>query len=231
MQQNGLLSPKLLSTLALAATFYLSIAFVLSSLFASTAFAEDALAELVNEQSQVGAAAHISIIDGDALTNASGLVRINLTAGDGNVQQNSAAAAHSKGFSSATVNARQYTDMVTTDSAQTLSAGINDQAFSDAQGIIQVNQSAGAGNAQFNGAAIAIAGVGAFAFVELNDKQLMDQASPTGSAAANNDQPNQHINVSLAPGAFKNASGVIQINQAAGNNNSSANGFTMSVSP
>lgn len=234
MQQHRLLGrhlvPGRLPTRTFATTSYLLTTFVVSTLCSNSALAEDTLAELANQQGQVSAAAHISTISDEVLTGASGLVRVNLTAGDGNVQQNSAAAAHSKGLSSAVVSAQQHTDMVTTDSAQLLSAGINDLAFSDAQGIIQVNQSAGVGNAQLNGAAIAVAGLGAFAFVELNDKQLMDQASPTGSAL-NSDQPNQQTNVTLAPGAFQNASGVIQINQAAGNNNNAANSFTMSVSP
>lgn len=231
MPKNGCLLPKPISTTVLAAVAYSFFLLITNLLFINQAFSEDALVDLVNAQNQAGVVTHISIIDGDALTNSSGLVRVNLSAGDGNVQQNSAAAAHSQTFSSAAVSARQYTDMVSTDSSQLLSIGINDQAFSDAQGIIQINQSAGAGNAQFNGAAIAVAGVSAFAFVELNDEQLMTQASPTGSATTTGDQPDQHINVNLAPGAFKNASGVIQLNQAAGNNNRSANSFTMSASP
>ncbi len=199
--------------------------------YVNAADQQDASAALSDSTGSGEAVAHISIIDGNALGNASGLVRVNLTAGDGNVQQNSTAAAHSTGISVAAVDAHQYTDMVTTDGLQLLSAEINDQAFGNAQGIIQVNQSAGAGNAQFNGAALAIGELGAFAFVELNDEQLMDTSNTAANGSANNDQPGQVTSVGLAPGAFKNATGIIQINQAAGNNNISANSFTMTVSP
>ncbi|MBQ0799306.1 MAG: hypothetical protein KBT63_08455 [Porticoccaceae bacterium] len=213
----------------------LILAAATTALFSGFAAAEDPLVELNNEHIEALAAAsistHTSTIDGGALNGASGLIAINLTAGDGNVQQNSTAAAHSQGISSAAVEARQYTNMVTSDTGQSLSVGINDNTFNDARGIIQINQSAGAGNAQFNGAAIAVGATGAFAYVELNDEQLMNQPVAMSSTAADPAQPNQQINVNLSPGAFKNASGLVQLNQAAGNNNSTANSFTMSVSP
>jgi len=203
------------------------------SIIAAPSFADEqnANASLADRSGHGEAVAHISTIDGNAMSNTSGLVRVNITAGDGNVQQNSAATAHSEGYSAAGAKARQYTDMVSTDSEQLLSVGIDDNAFDNALGIVQINNSAGTGNAQFNGAAIAVGGLGAFAFVELNDRQMMDQSSPTAGTVSVDTQPDQTIDARLSPGAFTNASGIIQINQAAGNNNITANSFTMSVSP
>lgn len=191
----------------------------------------DVMVAIENEFADVEAIAHISHITDNAAINTKGLVRVNITAGDGNVQQNSAAMAESSGVSSATIDANQYSDMITSDQAQILSTGINGAAFSGAQGVVQVNNSAGAGNMQFNGAAMAIGDMGAFTFIELNDEQLMDSAPIGTTSVDDKNNPVQAAEANLSPGAFNGASGIIQINQTAGNNNTAANSFTMSVSP
>lgn len=186
----------------------------------------------LSDAATMGAAvADISTI-GPALQKSSGVVTLNQTAGEGNVQQNSAALAASEGHSVASVNARQILEYATPEAGQLLSADIQSGAFDDAFGVYLINQSAGAGNSQFNGAAIAVGGVSALAVVQLDDSQLQEQSSGKGadvlpqgggtlvSASAN-----------LAPDAFEGARGLFLVNQAAGNNNATANTFTLSASP
>lgn len=176
------------------------------------------------------ATAHLSTIESDAFSNATGVVRANLTAGDGNVQQNSTAFAASNGVSVAGLRANQLSDTATSDFYQVLSARIEAGAFDGTTGVSMVNQSAGAGNVQFNGAAIAIGGLGSAAFIQLNNESLSSQSAATGSASGTDGKPfNLKTETSVDPGAFQNARGVIMINQAAGNNNATANSFTLSV--
>lgn len=193
----------------------------------------EANAELASGLSngQATASQNTSVIGGNAVTEVSGLVRVNLTSGDGNVQQNAAALAYSNGISAAVVEGVQSTEVISTNGLQILNTSIEDFAFGGALGIVQVNNSSGTGNAQFNGAAIAIGELGGFAIVELNDEQMMDEAGPTSVGQSSSDDSTVISSVGLSPDAFKNATGIIQVNQTAGNNNVSSNSFTMSVSP
>lgn len=176
------------------------------------------------------ATAHLSTIESDAFSNVTGVVRANLAAGDGNVQQNSTAFAASDGISVAGIRANQLSDTATRDFYQVLSARIEAGAFDSATGISMVNQSAGTGNVQFNGAAVAIGGLGTAAFVQLNNESLSSQSAAIGSSGDTDGKPfNLKKEASIDPNAFQNARGVIMINQAAGNNNATANSFTLSV--
>ena len=175
-----------------------------------------------------GAAVNTSTI-GPALQGSSGLVTVNQTAGDGNVQQNAAALAESEGHSVASVNAEQTLDRVAPATDQLLDVDIESGAFDDALGIYLVNQSAGAGNSQFNGAAVAVGGVSALAIVQLDDARLQEQS--VGSAASvlpEEGSAQVSAGANLAPDAFAGARGLFLVNQAAGNNNATANTFTFS---
>ncbi|MGE3297543.1 MAG: hypothetical protein AB7I68_09330, partial [Porticoccaceae bacterium] len=135
----------------------------------------DAQVEIADAQGNKGSAAASSTI-GPVLQGSSGLVTLNQTAGDGNVQQNSAALAQSEGHSVAAVKAAQTLEHVAPTADQWLTADIESGAFDDALGIYLVNQSAGAGNSQFNGAALAVGGVSALAIVQLDDTRLQEQS-------------------------------------------------------
>jgi hypothetical protein len=192
----------------------------------------DATVEVTDSQGNAGSAAVNTTLIGPALQGSSGLVTVNQTAGDGNVQQNSAALAESEGHSVAAVNAVQALERVVPSTDQVLSADIESGAFDAALGVYLVNQSAGAGNSQFNGAAIAVGGVSALAIVQLDDTRLQEQSA--GSAAPllpaeGGAQVSSGAN--LAPDAFEGARGLFLVNQAAGNNNATANTFTLSSPP
>lgn len=178
-----------------------------------------------------GAAANISTI-GPVLQHSSGTAVVNQAAGTGNVQQNSAAIAHGAGHSVAMVDGRQASQRAVTSVDQLLVANIESGAFEGARGIYLVNQSAGAGNSQFNGAAIAVGGVSALGVVQLDDARLLEHRADTGAPVLH-DEGGAKVSASanLAPDAFAGARGLFLVNQAAGNNNATANSFTLSASP
>lgn len=211
----------LLSTIALAAP-------VLSTLADSAASAE--LSEPTG--SADGAAVSTATV-GPALQKSSGVVTINQTAGSGNAQQNSATLAASRGHSVASIDARQTVERANPQFDQMLSADIQSGAFDESFGIYLINQSAGAGNSQFNGAAIAVGGVSALAIVQLDDLQLQEQSTGEALPVLVPDGVGARVSASanLAPDAFEGARGLFLVNQAAGNNNATANTFTLSASP
>lgn len=180
---------------------------------------------------QARATVDISTI-GPVFQRAAGTVKINQTAGDGNVQQNSAALAASDGPSVASVDAVQRSQNAVPAVDQVLQATIETGAFEDALGIFLVNQSSGTGNSQFNGAAIAIGGISALAVVQLDDRKLQEQSTGiSGRALPKEGGATVSASANLAPDAFAGARGLFQVNQAAGNNNATANTFTLSASP
>jgi hypothetical protein len=182
--------------------------------------------------SEPGAAAVHSSTLGPAVQRTTGIVTLNQTAGDGNVQQNSAAIAESEGHSVAAVDARQALGRASPELDQMLAADIQSGAFDESFGIYLINQSAGAGNSQFNGAAVAVGGVSALAIVQLDDEQLREQS--TGDAVLslpNGGGAKVSASANLASDAFAGARGLFLVNQAAGNNNATANTFTLSAPP
>lgn len=112
-------------------------------------------------QNTVGAAgnqpnAALASIGDHAFANAAGLVSINQTSGVANAQANSATLGVGSGvetvtdsvLAATTSNAGPAGDGTTKTSRQTVS--IADTAFDGARGLVQVNQSAGSGNATAN---------------------------------------------------------------------------------
>lgn len=191
-----------------------------------------ASAELSDATGTAGAAAASTAAIGPALQKSSGVVTLNQTAGGGNVQQNSATLAESQGHSVASIDARQVVERANPEVDQLLSADIQSGAFDESFGIYLINQSAGAGNSQFNGAAVAVGGVSALAIVQLDDEQLQEQS--TGDAVPslpNGGGAKVSASANLAPDAFAGARGLFLVNQAAGNNNATANTFTLSAPP
>lgn len=212
-------------------TIDLAIAFFLMVLIVYPTFAsEDVAVQLSHRQSHGQAVStHSAHIEQQALSHTSGLVSVNLTAGDGNVQQNSHAYASSDGFGRANIQSSQVTEAVTADFYQNLSARIEAGAFNGLLGVGMVNQSAGVGNVQFNGMAMAMGGLGSAAYIQLDGESLGAQSATTGAGLAIPVQTTTEVSVD--PDAFRDARGVIMINQAVGNNNVTANSFTLSINP
>jgi hypothetical protein len=102
-------------------------------------------------------------------------------------------------------------------------ARISDDAFAGARGVIAVNQSAGSHNAQSNSVAIA---VGPSA---LGSDALLNVQRPGASARVAG--PVSRNVAELSGGAFRSASGIVQINQIAGGGNVVHNAVSLRVLP
>jgi hypothetical protein len=204
------------------------------SIFLGFALAE---AEELNNHLPVTATSQTTIGE-DALSSLSGISAINMSAGDSNLQQNSAAIAVSSngGFSASQITPSQKNQLNSTvlksGTSQSLKGEILSGAFADGVGIVMLNQSSGSGNSQFNGAAIAVGAPGSFAAIELGDMELASQRSVVDMDSQSQLISNQEegtMEAVLADDAFRNAQGIVQINQVVGNGNRTVNALSMSL--
>ena len=183
-----------------------------------------------------------STIAASALSGLSGVSTINVSAGDGNIQQNSAAiaVAENGGLSAATINPSQNNQLNNAYQSHAqefvtshdLTAEILSDAFAAGLGMMMVNQSSGSGNSQLNGVAIAIGAPGSVAAVELDDRQLAAQASMAGNNLAERLEGSGEslsMEAYLAEDSFHDARGIVQINQVVGNGNRTINALSMTL--
>jgi hypothetical protein len=155
-----------------------------------------------------------STIADHAFQNAAGSVKVNETAGNGNAQTNITVVSDTP----ATVILRQQVSA----GSETGDADITGHAFAGSMGAIQLNQSAGSGNAQGNVLVVQLGGVS-----QLNDDALSQTVS-TDSAHPGNDPPGGN-SVHVSGQAFNGAGGVVQVNQVAGSSNRTVNCFHLEL--
>lgn len=163
----------------------------------------------------------ITAIGGNAFGAAQGNIQVNLAAGEANAQANLTSVAVGRSARAET-HASQVVGTVSA-TPGSYSATINGNAFNAASGLISVNEASGAGNAQANSIAIAIAGLGG----EAVSTNTLSQVA--GSPGAHAPGPVPHNHVAISDEAFAHANGLIQINQAAGSANASANHFALEL--
>lgn len=161
-----------------------------------------------------------AVIANGSFGSARGSVHVNEAAGNGNAQANVAAVSNGPALP-----LKRFTQQTGASGAGGGRATIQDFAFSGASGLLQLNQSAGTGNAQGN-AAVLRAGV---PLSQMNDDALaaalpVQQTSPSSTRATGVTD-----STSASAGAFAHTAGVVQINQCAGAGNSTANGFILQV--
>lgn len=166
----------------------------------------------------------VSVIDDEVASNATGRIAINQAAGDANQQANAAAIAIGGEAVSATVVVGQHISNFSGNVPDVAVVRIGRNAFAGASGLIAVNQSSGVANAQSNSAAVAM-GINGEVGDEALSAALPDAAGLDGAGAA----PGLRI-VDVDDTAFRNARGLVQLNQTAGAGNSSSNNFALRVS-
>lgn len=159
---------------------------------------------------------------GDAGRGLDGRAAINQAAGQGNAQANQAALAlTADGIALAAANAHQHVERPDPiAAARRAQARIDAGAFAGASGLLQLNQSAGAGNAQLNQFALAR---GAAA---LDDAALAQIAGPPPAPLENRRAPSLR-DAAIADDAFRGGHGVLQLNQTAGAGNASVNAIVL----
>ncbi|CAM2178898.1 ESPR domain-containing protein [Paraburkholderia sacchari] len=177
-----------------------------------------ALATTAQAQVSVGATA---VIAPNAATSTTGALAVNEAAGLDNVQANQLTI--TSGGSVANVNLDEQ-GATTRARLGNASALIGSGAFSNTSGAMMVNQSAGVGNIQRNSAQIS---TGALGVALVSDGEL-SSASATNGGMGNQPGETRGIReVRIDGAAFRNATGLVQVNQTAGAGNATANSFVL----
>jgi hypothetical protein len=165
-----------------------------------------------------------TLIGDRALGSVQGRVAVNVTAGDGNLQVNSAAL--TAGFAARAASiVNQQVDVRGLKPPVVATALIGERAFAGSSGLISVNQASGVGNLQVNSLAIAV-GVEAEAVSESRLSVISSGISP------GRDTDRSHTRTAvIADNAFAGARGLVQVNQSAGSSNTTTNHFALIVQP
>ncbi|TDG07635.1 hypothetical protein E1N52_15680 [Paraburkholderia guartelaensis] len=170
-------------------------------------------------QAQVSVGAIASIAPG-AATSTTGALTVNETAGLDNAQANQLTI--TTGNVSINVNGDEQLASVTAQ-LKGASATIGAGAFANTNGAMMVNQSAGVGNIQRNTALISS---GAIGVVAVSDGELSKAAAQNGGQGQMA-QAGGIREVRIDNAAFRNATGLVQVNQTAGAGNATANSFVL----
>jgi hypothetical protein len=157
---------------------------------------------------------------------ANGATTANVAAGNANQQANVGLVAlgangRTIGVVAQALNAPSF---VSQDGAA--SADIADNAFAGSNGWIAANVAAGSANQQANIAGIAIGLQGQAVTAAMLSQS---RASREQDSASSSDQTQSEYSTRIGNQAFETSSGLVQLNMAAGNNNTSANVFGLSI--
>lgn len=165
-----------------------------------------------------------SIVGDNVARGARGYVGVNIAAGDANLQSNAAAIAlGGQGGAGLSASAlRQRVDGVRIIAPVVAVSSIRDNAFSEARGVLSINQASGVANAQANSVAIAF-GVATEVTVEADLAQYV-----AGSLQLTPDVQRRR-EASVADTAFSGARGIVQLNQSAGAANATSNNFMLRI--
>lgn len=160
-------------------------------------------------------------------TQSLGITAINTASGDHMIQFNGVSIALSNhGDAVASIDSKQAIDQPTEYlSNDTNTSSIGTRAFESSIGILLINQASGIGNLQANGVAIAV-GLEGYAMADIDLEQTVsgpelmfddkERIGPKASAFVDST-------------ALQGTTGVVQVNQAAGSWNATANSFTLQI--
>lgn len=164
-----------------------------------------------------------SSIDGEVAGNARGIIAVNQAAGDSNLQVNEAAVAIGDQAASASAGISQHLHHYSGNLPDVAVARIGQHAFGNAVGIIAVNQASGVANAQSNSVVVAMGING-----EVGD-EVLSAALPDVAGLVHAGVSGGVREVGVDDTAFRNARGLVQLNQTAGAGNSSSNNFALRI--
>ena len=169
-----------------------------------------------------GGAAYRNVISDQVARGARGATAINRAAGDSNLPANDAATVFGRGV--ATTDLRQYVGFQGSALGMRSDLHIGGEAFNNTRGWLAINQAGGKGNAQGNGMAIAVGEGGA-----LTEQSLEQVVAAQGALTDSDGEPTDQRSITVAPSTFRDARGVIQLNQSAGEGNANSNRFSLRV--
>lgn len=158
-----------------------------------------------------------TLLDNAAGSDMHGRAAVNIAAGAGNVQANTAVLAPD---GIAVVRQNQATRIQA--GPGTASSQIGADVFQNANGLLSLNMASGYGNLQGNTVAVAQA-------VEI-ESVADSMLQSTTAHRSRSDAPvvvSSHRQATVHPDAFAGANGVVQVNQAAGSGNVASNVFVL----
>jgi hypothetical protein len=180
------------------------------------AFLSPALAQTSSESVEIGE---------NSFVGAQGNIGVNAVAGALNQQVNSGVVANSDDTAIALGAVKQHMGVNTVSSGpHPQSAAIADDAFAGSTGIIGVNGVAGSQNQQANVFAIATGIEGRTLAAD-----VLSQTRASTEPPETTDLPADLKTADIGPQAFSQASGLVQVNLTAGERNSSANLFALTL--
>ena len=164
-------------------------------------------------------AGQTALVEPGAGAHSAGHVALNVAAGVGNVQLNQAALAPT-GTAGATLEQAASGGAAGASLRSIVGAG----AFAGSSGLLAVNEASGAANLQSN-----IALFGAHTHVGIASDGQLATALPRPAPGAGPAPSTVSRIVSIDPGAFHGATGLVQVNQTAGSGNSTGNAFMLQL--
>lgn len=169
----------------------------------------------------------LSVISDTALSNATGHVGFNSSAGQGNAQSNATALGFGSGgvIGGADLISEHQVAVATNGVRGNEDVVIRGDAFRAARGVVSVNQSSGSGNAQTNLVLIGIGGMS-----EISIDQLVQVSAPAAADSAEPAAGPAVRRTEISDSAFAGSRGIVQVNQSAGLGNRTANVFALNVS-
>jgi len=182
-------------------------------------------AALADEPAVYGYGTQAQISD-QALEWASGLIGINMSAGDSNIQLNARALAITVGQGVANTELTAVQSAVANGTLPDRAISeISGNALGHASGLVSINQASGVGNTQLNAFSLTMG-----SSIAPADDQLLGAAS-SGASSASFSGPGttQERRASITGNALANTSGIVQINQLAGSGNATRNNFALSI--
>ncbi|WP_433703870.1 hypothetical protein [Paraburkholderia sacchari] len=177
-----------------------------------------ALATTAQAQVAVGATA---VIAPNAATSTTGALTVNEAAGIDNAQANQLTITSGGSVANVNLDEQGATVRARLGNATAL---IGAGAFSNTSGAMMVNQSAGVGNIQRNSAQIS---TGVLGVAMVSDGELSSASATNGGMANQAGETRGIREVRIDGAAFRNATGLVQVNQTAGAGNATANSFVL----
>jgi len=161
-----------------------------------------------------------STISHDAAVGMTGAIAVNETAGIDNAQANQITVSNGGVVGNDNASAQSAAVAAKLTNAR---ASIEANAFSNSSGAVLVNQSAGAGNLQRNSTQLGTAALG----VETVSDGELSATAPKNGSHGQSFGVHSVREANISSDAFKNVSGIVQINQTSGAGNATANSFVL----
>ncbi|MFA7597039.1 MAG: hypothetical protein WCY92_11855 [Novosphingobium sp.] len=162
------------------------------------------------------------VIPGDGNAGANGRIAVNAAAGNSNQQVNAAVA--TLGDISSGLERVHQRMAGSGSSDRSTRIVLEGNAFAESSGLVGINAAAGTQNQLANVAVLSIGRIGA-----ISDELLEQSRAPTEPSGSTGGTGDRNDAIAVGKDAFRDSSGLVQVNLIGGERNSSANTFVLNV--